>query len=278
MEPGGGRRHGVAALPLPVSVLRRPREALVPALSAQRGHVPRRPVQYRELRALDAHGGPCHGSGTGRVRAYARRRPSVSEPPRSSARAADPHAAPPADAAAESGGAVDLRFHVRRYRDRGLSRPSAYQSAGSRVISLVVAYAAGRVIGNEGRPPWHLPDDMRHFKALTIGQTVVMGRKTLDAIGRPLPRRRNVVLTHRAAIEMPGIDIVHSVQEALALGDIFVIGGAQVYALFLPFADRLYLTEIACEIEGDTFFPEWDRGSFTLVHAEEGVLDERNTL
>ena len=146
------------------------------------------------------------------------------------------------------------------------------------MISIIVAYANGRVIGKNGKVPWYLPDDLQRFKRITSGHTVVMGRKTFEAIGRPLPQRRNVVLTHSNDIPLPGVEVVHSTHEVLALGDVFIIGGENVYRQFLAAAERLYITEIAFETEGDAFFPEWDRQSFTLVSAQEGILDEKNTL
>ena|SRR5437763_1976589 len=146
------------------------------------------------------------------------------------------------------------------------------------MINIIVAYANGRVIGKNGKVPWHLPSDLQHFKRVTSGHTVVMGRKTFEAIGGPLPQRRNVVLTHNNDIHLPGIEVVHSTQEVFELGDVFIIGGENVYRQFLAAAERLYITEIAFETEGDTFFPEWDRQSFTLVSAQEGILDEKNTL
>ena len=105
-----------------------------------------------------------------------------------------------------------------------------------------------------------------------------MGRKTFAALGQPLPGRRNVVLTHSDAINLPGVEVVRSREDVLALGDVFIIGGENVYKQFLEAAERLYITELALEIDGDTFFPEWDRQSFTLVAAKEGVLDEKNTI
>ena len=146
------------------------------------------------------------------------------------------------------------------------------------MISIVVAYAQGRVIGKEGKIPWHLPNDLRHFKRITNGHTVVMGRKTLGSIGRPLPHRRNVVLSHSHDLCLPGVEVVHSIQEVIALGDVFVIGGETVYRQFLERAERLYITEIALKLDGDAFFPEWDPQSFTLVSAQTGILDEHNTV
>src|SRR5438477_5771546 len=146
------------------------------------------------------------------------------------------------------------------------------------MISIIVAYAKGRVIGKDGKIPWQLPSDLQHFKEVTYGHTVVMGRKTFAALGRPLPGRRNVVLTHSSTIDLPGVEVVHSREDVLALGDVFIIGGETVYKQFLDAAERLYITEIVLEVDGDTFFPEWDRQSFTLVSAKEGVLDEQNTV
>jgi dihydrofolate reductase len=150
------------------------------------------------------------------------------------------------------------------------------------MISLLVAYAHGRVIGKDGKIPWRLPNDSRYVKRVTTGHTVVMGRTTFESIGRPLPNRRNVVLTRHNTLEIPGVEVVHSVEEVLALNDgldaLFVLGGENVYRQFLPLADRLYITEIDYKTEGDTFFPEWDRDAFRLVSRQEGVLDEKNTL
>lgn len=150
------------------------------------------------------------------------------------------------------------------------------------MISLLVAYAHGRVIGKDGKIPWRLPNDSRYVKRVTTGHTVVMGRTTFESIGRPLPNRRNVVLTRHNTLEIPGVEVVHSVEEVLALNDgldaLFVLGGENVYRQFLPLADRLYITEIDYKTEGDTFFPDWDRDAFRLVSRQEGVLDEKNTL
>ncbi len=147
------------------------------------------------------------------------------------------------------------------------------------MISLLVAYAHGRVIGKDGKIPWRLPNDLRYVKRVTTGHTVVMGHTTFESIGRPLPNRRNVVLTHNNTLTIPGVEVVHSVEEALALdNDLFVLGGENVYREFLPLADRLYITEIDYKTDGDTFFPKWDRDAFHLVSMQEGVLDEKNTL
>lgn len=146
------------------------------------------------------------------------------------------------------------------------------------MISMIVAYARNRVIGHNGKIPWHLPNDARYFQRVTAGHTIVMGRKTLESIGHPLPQRRNIVLTHNTALTMTGIEIVHSKQDVLALSDAFIIGGETLYRQFLPVADRLYITEIDLAIDGDTFFPAWNPQDFSLVFAQEGILDEKNNL
>jgi dihydrofolate reductase len=131
-------------------------------------------------------------------------------------------------------------------------------------VSLIAAVAANRVIGNRGTLPWRLPDDMARFKRLTMGHPVVMGRATFASMGKPLAGRRNIVLTRDRAAVIAGCQIAHGPDQALALGgdgEIFVIGGAAVYALFLPVATLMYLTLIDVDIPGDTCFPDvrWDQ-------------------
>lgn len=139
------------------------------------------------------------------------------------------------------------------------------------MLSLIVAVAQNGVIGDRNALLWHISEDLKHFKALTSGHPVVMGRKTYESLGRPLPNRTNVVIT-RQNIEIPGCRVVHSLDEALALfpGDeeVFIIGGAQIYAEALPRADRFYLTRVFHDYEGDTRFPEWDEAQWRLVSSE----------
>ncbi|MFD1425414.1 dihydrofolate reductase [Kroppenstedtia sanguinis] len=145
------------------------------------------------------------------------------------------------------------------------------------MIRLIVAYANHRVIGRNGQMPWHLPNDLKHFKETTTGHTVVMGRKTYESIGKPLPRRRNVILTENPHFRAPaGVEVIHHPQEVTQLGDLFIIGGAQLYEQFLPLADRLYITQIDLETEGDTFFPKWDPKEFRIIEQREGVVDQQN--
>ena len=129
-------------------------------------------------------------------------------------------------------------------------------------VYLVAAVAANGVIGAHGKLPWHLPEDLKHFKALTLGHPVIMGRKTWESLGRPLPGRENIVVTRSAGYEAPGASVAASLEAALALcaGEpvAFVIGGSELYAAALPIADGLVLTEIHRNYDGDTHFPKFD--------------------
>lgn len=130
-------------------------------------------------------------------------------------------------------------------------------------VSIIAAVARNGVIGREGRMPWHLPEELQHFKATTMGHTLVMGRRTFEGLGRALPGRRTIVLTRDPSWHHPEVEVAHSFPEALSLAgpadEVFVVGGAQVYAEALPYAHRVVLTEVDDEPEGDTVFPEWDR-------------------
>lgn len=150
-------------------------------------------------------------------------------------------------------------------------------------ISFIVAMDERRGIGMDNKLPWHLPEDLAFFKRVTLGHTILMGRKTYESIGRPLPKRRNVILTRDRSYEVPGCDIVHSVEETLerygsnaSADELFVIGGAEVFRLFLPYADRLYVTEIARRFEVDTFFPDIEAGQWQEASREIGVKNEKN--
>lgn len=147
-------------------------------------------------------------------------------------------------------------------------------------IALIYARAANGVIGHNGTMPWHLPEDLAHFKALTQGHPVIMGRKTWDSLParfRPLPGRRNIVVTRNAGWHGEGAERAGSLAEALRLAQdaakVFVIGGAELYALALPQADELVLTEIEAELDGDVFFPDWPRERFALAASEPHVSD-----
>ncbi len=148
-------------------------------------------------------------------------------------------------------------------------------------LSLIAAVAANGVIGSDNALPWRLPEDLKRFKALTLGHPVIMGRKTYESIGRPLPGRRNIIVTRNAAYAAEGCETASSLGNALAAcngtaEEVFVIGGAQIYAEALPLAQRLYLTEIGRDFPGDARFPEFDRGAWRETarewhRAEEGI-------
>ena len=140
--------------------------------------------------------------------------------------------------------------------------------------------AANRVIGADGALPWHLPADLRRFKAVTMGHHLLMGRRTFESIGRPLPGRTSIVLTRDRSAAIPGALVAHSVGEAIDLAaedpDLYVIGGEEVFRATLPVADRILLTEIRLDVAGDTVFPEVDPEAWTVVSREplpDPVLD-----
>ena len=129
-------------------------------------------------------------------------------------------------------------------------------------LSLIVAVAENGVIGRDNALPWHIPEDLRYFKQITSGKTVIMGRKTFQSIGRPLPNRSNIVITRDPAFQAEGVILAHSLDEALAKaggGEAMVIGGSSLFTEVLPRAERFYLTEIHRAYDGDVHFPAWDR-------------------
>ena len=143
---------------------------------------------------------------------------------------------------------------------------------GTTRIYLIAAVAKNGVIGARGKLPWHLPEDLRHFKKLTLGHPVIMGRRTWESLGRPLPGRDNIVVTRTTGYEAPGASVAASLAAAIALcsGEpaAFVIGGAEIYAAALALADGLVLTEIQQDFEGDTHFPQWDRSAWRVSQKE----------
>ena len=136
-------------------------------------------------------------------------------------------------------------------------------------INVIAALAKNRVIGIENRLPWRLPEDLAHFKALTLGHPVLMGRKTFESLGRPLPGRTNIVITRNPDYRPGGVTLAASIPDALAAcagqDEVFFIGGAELYAQAIPLADRLYLTEVAIDAEGDARFPDYDRTAFREI-------------
>ena len=148
------------------------------------------------------------------------------------------------------------------------------------MISIIVAASTNNVIGVQGELPWKISDDLKRFKQLTMGKPIVMGRLTWESIGRPLPGRQNIVITRQPGFSAEGCDVVDSPVAALEVAgdaeEIMIIGGGQIYDLFLPKAGRLYITRVHTEIEGDAFFPAIEADSWELVDREAFSASERN--
>ena len=151
-------------------------------------------------------------------------------------------------------------------------------------ISMIAAMAQQRVIGRDQTMPWHLPADLAFFKKTTMGNPILMGRKTYESIGRPLPGRLNLVVTHNPELEIAGCEVVTSLDQALEIAnkepsrsdEIFIIGGGQLYASFLPQADRLYLTLIDAELKGDTYFPDYTQYQWQQVECIDHPANDKN--
>jgi dihydrofolate reductase len=146
--------------------------------------------------------------------------------------------------------------------------------------SLVVAVARNGVIGRDNALPWRLPAELAHFKRVTMGHPIVMGRRTYESIGKPLPGRKNIVVTHNRAFEAPGCTVVTSLEEAWRAADgadeVCVIGGTTLFAETLPAADVIHLTEVEAEVEGDTWFPPFDRGEWQEREIARHPADDRH--
>ena len=149
-------------------------------------------------------------------------------------------------------------------------------------VSVIAALARNRVIGIENRLPWRLPEDLAHFKALTLNHPILMGRKTFESLGRPLPGRTNIVITRNPGYRRDGCLVADSTPAALALcrdaAEIFFIGGAELYGQAIPLADRLYLTEVDIEAEGDARFPDYDRSAFREISRESHTGEKGDAL
>lgn len=153
-------------------------------------------------------------------------------------------------------------------------------------VSMIVAMATNRVIGRDNKLPWYLPNDLKYFKQVTMGKPILMGRKTFESIGKPLPGRCNIVMTRDQSWSAEGVRVVHSLEDAVSLAsqiaeidgqdELMIIGGDQIYQLALPKADRLYLTEVHAEVEGDAFFPEFERGQWKEIGREDFNAEDPN--
>ncbi|MFZ9387771.1 MAG: type 3 dihydrofolate reductase [Chitinophagaceae bacterium] len=150
------------------------------------------------------------------------------------------------------------------------------------MISLVVAAASNHAIGKDGQLPWQLPNDMKHFKNITWGMPVLMGRKTFESLGKPLKGRKNIVISRQTGWQAPGIVIVKSIEDGLFVAretdarEVMVIGGGEIYRALFEKARRVYLTRVEAEPEADTFFPELDPSEWYLVSQKNHEADEKN--
>jgi dihydrofolate reductase len=150
------------------------------------------------------------------------------------------------------------------------------------IVTAVVAIAENRAIGKDNELLWHLPKDLKHFKEITKGHTIIMGRKTFDSIGKPLPHRRNIVITRSKDLEIEGAEVANAVEEALALcmdeNEVFIVGGAEIYKLAMPSTDRICLTTVHESYEGDAYFPEIDYTIWKEVASERHEPDEKHAV
>jgi dihydrofolate reductase len=153
-------------------------------------------------------------------------------------------------------------------------------------LSILVAMARNRVIGQNNTLPWHLPADLKHFKSLTMGHPIIMGRKTYESIGKPLPGRTNIIVTKQTSFHAPGTKIANSIEEALEISkdsshtndESFIIGGAELYQQTLKLCHRMYITEIQSDFAGDTFFPEYNHDEWQETAREMHQGDDKTDL
>jgi len=139
-------------------------------------------------------------------------------------------------------------------------------------ISIIVAMSKNRVIGVKNSLPWHISEDLKRFKRLTTGYPIIMGRKTFESIGKPLPERRNIVISRNQNLKLQDVEVVKSIEDALKICSsenlIYIIGGEQIYNLAMPYANNIHLTEVNKEVEGDAFFPEFDKNEWKEIARE----------
>jgi|ERR1035437_1338077 dihydrofolate reductase len=150
------------------------------------------------------------------------------------------------------------------------------------IISIIAAVAENYVIGKDNKIPWYLPADFKYFKEKTTGHCIIMGRKTYESIGKPLPNRTSIVITKQKDYEAPGCFIAYSLEAAIDLcrdteqSEAFIIGGKQIYDQALKYSNKLYITKVHAEVEGDTYFPEFSQNEFLLTSSVENKADEKN--
>ncbi|TDM42427.1 dihydrofolate reductase [Macrococcoides goetzii] len=147
------------------------------------------------------------------------------------------------------------------------------------MLSIIACHDQNRVIGYENKMPWHLPNDLKRVKTLTTGNTIVMGRKTYESLGKALPNRRNVVITRDVSFKPNDADVIHSLEEINALeGHVYIFGGQNLYEQTIDMVEDMYVTVIENKYPGDAFFPEYTFEDFTVKSIEEGILDEKNLV
>jgi dihydrofolate reductase len=150
------------------------------------------------------------------------------------------------------------------------------------IVTMVVAIGENNAIGKNNELLWYLPKDLRHFKTITSGHTVIMGRKTFESVGKPLPKRRNIIITRNTEFAVEGAEVVHTIEDALELckadEEVFIIGGAEIYKMAMQHTDKIYLTVVHENFEADAFFPEIDWNLWTETAAEKHLPDEKNNL
>ncbi len=148
------------------------------------------------------------------------------------------------------------------------------------IISIITAMDRNRLIGNKNQLPWHLPADFAHFKSVTMGKPIIMGRKTYESIGKPLPGRTNIVLSRNPDFQIEGVVCVNSIEDAVAAvpdaDEIMIIGGSTIYEMLLPHVDRLYITYVDAEFEGDAWFPEIDSKQWLEKDCVVRPADDKN--
>lgn len=150
------------------------------------------------------------------------------------------------------------------------------------ILTIIVAKDHKGAIGKDNQLLWHLPADLKHFKALTTGHTIIMGRKTYDSIGRPLPKRRNIVVSRQEGLTIPGVEVMRSLEDAIAScvqeTEVFIIGGAQIYAQALPLCSKLEITLVEGNFEADTYFPAIQEEEWLTLSRRENPADEQNKI
>ena len=149
-------------------------------------------------------------------------------------------------------------------------------------LSIIVAKSRNNVIGSEGNLPWHIPEDLKKFKSITMGKPMIMGRSTFESIGKALPGRKNIVMTRDKEYQADGISVAHNLEEALILceqaREIMIIGGGEIYKLFFDIVNRLYLTNVEKYIDGDVFFPEIDLSKWNVIKKEEFPMNTERKI